>query len=438
MSQELQKIAIVGRPNVGKSTLFNRLIGRRQAIVDDIPGVTRDRQYGVSDWGRRKFRVIDTGGFVPEAGGDSLEKNVREQALLAVEEADAVIFAVDGRFGLTPAEESLARLLRKQKKPVILAVNKIDAVEQESKVAEFYRLGFDKTVAVSAETSRGVSDMLDAVVEVLPESTSNEEETTDLKLAILGRPNVGKSTLLNALMGEERAVVHHQAGTTRDPLNIRLIRGTRTLEIVDTAGIRRKSQSEGKLEKVSVLKALKIVEKSHLVLVVVDAEIGLTTQDAKVLTYAEERGRAIVMVLNKWDLVPTGTKIKDYKDAIFRDYKRLNYIPAIAISAKHRRGMKNLFALIDQTVENFQRRVGTGELNRVFQKALRSHPVPTEGGQNVQIYYATQSGWSPPTFVLFSNRPKLVKESYLRYLERTFREHFDFEGAPIRWLLRKK
>ncbi|MFO1462476.1 MAG: ribosome biogenesis GTPase Der [bacterium] len=435
---ELPKIAIVGVPNVGKSTLFNRLIGRKQAIVDDIPGVTRDRQYGVTDWEGRWFTVIDTGGFVPETEQDSLEKNVREQALLAVEEADLVCFVVNGRFGLTPAEEALARILRKQPKPVILAVNKIDSAEQERHVAEFYRLGFPNTVAISAETSRGISDLLDKVLEILPIPSGNAETPSDLKLAILGRPNVGKSTLLNALLGEERAVVHHQAGTTRDPLNIRLQRGTRVLEVVDTAGIRRKSQTEGKLEKVSVLKALKTAEKSNLVLCVVDAKEGVTAQDAKVLGYAEERGRAMILVLNKWDLVPAGTTLKEYKASIFRKYKRLEYVPVIAVSAKHRRGVKPLFDLIDKVADNFQRRVGTGALNRVFQKALKRQPVPTESGQNVQIYYATQSGWSPPTFVLFCNRPKLVKDSYLRYLERVFRENFDFDGAPLRWLLRKK
>lgn len=435
---ELPKIAIVGVPNVGKSTLFNRLIGRKQAIVDDIPGVTRDRQYGVTDWEGRYLTVVDTGGFVPEAVQDSLEKNVKEQALLALEEADLVCFVVNGRQGLTPAEESLARILRKQTKPVILAVNKIDSVDQERLIADFYKLGFPNTVAVSAETSRGVSDLLDKVLQILPIPAGNEETESDLKLAILGRPNVGKSTLLNALLGEERAVVHHTAGTTRDPLNIRLQRGTRVLEIVDTAGIRRKAQTEGKLEKVSVMKALKTAEKSNLILCVVDAKEGVTAQDAKVLGYAEERGRGVILVLNKWDLVPAGTKIKDYKAAIFQKYKRLDYIPVIAISAKHRRGVKPLFDLIDKVADNFQRRVGTGALNRVFQKALNRQPVPTQSGQNVQIYYATQSGGSPPTFVLFCNRPKLVKESYLRYLERVFRENFEFDGAPIRWLLRKK
>ncbi|MCE9625960.1 MAG: ribosome biogenesis GTPase Der [Deltaproteobacteria bacterium] len=438
MSSQLPKIAIVGVPNVGKSTLFNRLIGRKQAIVDDIPGVTRDRQYGVTDWEGRYFTVIDTGGFVPETEHDSLEKNVKEQALLAVEEADLVCFVVDGRFGRTPAEEALARILRKQTKPVILAVNKIDSIDQERLLGEFYKLGFPNTIPVSAEMSRGVSDLLDKVLEILPVEAGNAEEKSDLKLAILGRPNVGKSTLLNALIGEERAVVHHKAGTTRDPLNIRLERGTRTIEIVDTAGIRRKSQSEGKLEKVSVLKALKTAEKSNLVLVVVDAKEGVTAQDAKVLGYAQERGRGMLLVLNKWDLVPAGTTIKDYKKSIVDKYKRLDYVPIIAVSAKHQRGMKNLFELIDQVYENFQRRVGTGELNRVFQKALKDQPVPTDGGHSVQIYYATQSGWSPPTFVLFSNRPKLVKESYLRYLERVFRKSFEFDGAPLRWVLRKK
>ena len=434
----LPKIAIVGVPNVGKSTLFNRLVGRRQAIVDDIPGVTRDRQYGVSDWEGKYFTVIDTGGFVPEAPQDALESNVRDQALLAVEEADAVIFTVDGRFGLTPAEEALAKILRKQVKPVILAVNKIDSAAQESGAAEFYRLGFPNTVLLSAESSRGISELLDKILETLQNFAGSAEESGDLRVAILGRPNVGKSTLLNALLGEERAVVHAKAGTTRDPLNIILERGTRRIEFVDTAGIRRKSQSEGKLEKISVVKALRAAERAHLVLAVIDASEGLTTQDSKVVGYAEERGKGMILILNKWDAVPSGTTIKEYKEAIFRRYKRLDYVPALAVSAKHRRGMKNLFNLMERVDENYGRRIGTGELNRVFQKALQAHAVPTQSGQNVTIHYATQSQAAPPTFILFCNRPKLVKESYLRYLERVFRKNFNFEGAPLRWVLRKK
>jgi len=293
-------------------------------------------------------------------------------------------------------------------------------------------------VLISAETSRGISDLLDKILEVLRVSAGAQQEASDLRVAILGRPNVGKSTLLNALLGEERAVVHPKAGTTRDPLNITLERGARRIEFVDTAGIRRKSQSEGKLEKISVVKALQAAERANLVLAVIDASEGLTAQDSKVVSYAEERGKGMILVFNKWDAVPAGTTIKEYKETVFRRYKRLDYVPAIAVSSKNRRGMKNLFNLMDRVYENYERRIGTGELNRVFQKALQAHSVPTESGQNVSIHYATQSQAGPPTFILFCNRPKLVKESYLRYLERVFRKSFNFEGAPLRWVLRKK
>jgi GTP-binding protein len=438
MTMNLPKVAIVGRPNVGKSALFNRLVGVKRAIVDDIPGVTRDRQYGETEWGGFYFTVIDTGGFVADAGAPTLEKAVRDQTMLAIEEADAVIFAVDGREGLLPAEEALGALLRKQKKPVFLAVNKIDEERNEAGIAEFYRLGFSKTFPVSAETSRGVSALLDALVPEISALEAGARRRADLKLAIVGRPNVGKSTLLNALIGEERAVVHAEAGTTRDPLNIVLTRGTRLIEIVDTAGIRRPAQTKGKLEKISVLKSFQTIDKSHLVLVLCDTEEGWTSQDLKVLNEAQERGKAAILVFNKWDLAPPGRTMQEIKREFRSSVKRNASVPMLALSAKTGRGVPNLFKLIDRVHENYLRRVSTGELNRVFQKAVRAHPHPVAQGQNVNLSYITQSGWGPPAFVVFANRPKLVGENYLRYLERAFRERFDFEGAPFRWILRQK
>lgn len=438
MVTEQPKIAIVGRPNVGKSTLFNRLVGRRQAIVDDIPGVTRDRQYGQTDWEGNYLNIIDTGGFVAGPAAASLEREVKNQARLAVAEADLILFVVDGRQGLTPTDEALAESLRRETKPVLLIVNKVDAATLESTLGEFYKLGIKEVIPVSAETSRGVSEMLDRMLARLSSKSQENPSSSDVKLAIVGRPNVGKSTLLNALLGEERAVVHESAGTTRDPLNILVERGTRVLEFVDTAGIRRKSQSEGKLEKISVLKALKAVDKSHLALVVIDASEGVTAQDTKVLSYAEEKGKGILLILNKWDKVSTTATLKGFKERIHQKFKRLQYVPLIAVSAKTGRNIKNLFKAIDQLHENYTRRVGTGELNRVFQKAIEANPHPIQSGQFVQLFYITQTGWGPPTFVLFCNRPKSVSENYLRYLERILRKHFDFEGAPIRWVMRGK
>lgn len=438
MDANLPKIAIIGRPNVGKSTLFNRLIGRRQAIVDDIPGVTRDRQYGKVEWNEVPFYVVDTGGFVPGVQEDVLPGAVRAQVFLALEEADAVIFLVDGRFGITPAEEEIARLLHKEDMSVILAVNKIDNPKEEPLVADFLGLGFERTLGVSAEMSVGIEGLLDALFPFLKKTQESLPLPTDVKLAIVGQPNVGKSTLLNELIGEERAVVHHEAGTTLDPLNIAVERGSKVFEFVDTAGIKRRRSTKGKVEKVGVLKALESVRRADLVLVVVDANQGMATQDMKILGQALESGRGLIIVLNKWDLMPTGARIKDLKEKIYGRFKRQEDIPILALSAKTGRGLKKLFSLIDEVHENFLRRIGTGELNRVFQKATTAHPPPGVSGKFIHLSYVTQSREAPPRFVIFCNRPKLVPESYLRYLERVFRKNFNFSGVPLIWILREK
>jgi GTP-binding protein len=432
------KIAIVGIPNVGKSTLFNRLIGRRQAIVDDIPGVTRDRQYGVSDWNGRAFTVIDTGGFIPESPSEGIESAVTRQALLAIAESDFILLVGDGRSGLRPAEESLAKALRKTNIPVILVVNKVDLPQHEKFLHDFFKLGFSPIFPIAADSGRGLGDLLDHLVSNFPPAEENVPTPADLRLAIVGRPNVGKSTLLNALLGEERAIVHHEEGTTRDPLNILVERGTRRFEFVDTAGIRRKSQTKGKVEKVSVLKAMNSIGKADLALVVLDASKGLSAQDLKVMGYAEEKGKAILLVLNKWDLIKPGTTIKDYREYLQKRYKRKDYLPLLAISAKTGRGVKNIFSWIDKLYENYTRDISTGQLNRVLQKAVDEIPPPTKSGLGVQISYMTQKCNRPPSFLLFSNRPKLVPEAYLRYLEKILRKKFDFVGVPIRWILRGK
>lgn len=438
MTTQLPKVVLIGRPNVGKSTLFNRLVGRRQAIVDDIPGVTRDRQYGVTDWEGQYFSVVDTGGFVPGIKENVLAREVREQVFLALSEADCVVFVVDGRVGLTPVEEEIAGVVRKSKTPMILAVNKIDHPEQEIALGEFYRLGFDEIVGISAETGRGISTFLETVIPFLQKSVSGKPAESDVRLAILGQPNVGKSTLLNALIGEERAVVHHEAGTTLDPLNILLERGTRIFEFVDTAGIRKKRLTPKKIDKVGVLKALEAVRKAHLILLVVDATKGMTPQDAKILNYAQEQGKGAMILLNKWDLMPGGSKIKEFKERIFARFKRMEDIQVLALSAKSGRGISKLFGLIDQCYDNYIRRIGTGELNRVLQMAWGRNPHPSISGQRVHFSYVTQSNWAPPRFVLFCNRPSLVQESYLRYLERILRKAFKFSGVPLKWVLRQK
>jgi GTPase len=434
----LPKVAIIGRPNVGKSTLFNRLVGRRQAIVDDIPGVTRDRQYGRVEGKGPVFELIDTGGFIPGASEDFLSRAVLEQVHLAHEEAEVIIFLVDGRFGVTPAEEEIARWLHKMEKPVLLCVNKIDQAQHEPLMDEFWKLGFEKTLPISAETPRGISNLLDTLSPLLSKVEASEEKESDIRLAIVGQPNVGKSTLFNALVGEGRAVVHHEAGTTLDPLNTRIEHGGKILEFVDTAGIKRRRSTKGKIEKVGVLKALESVRKAHLVLLLVDATQGFAAQDLKILGMAEQYGRALMVVLNKWDLMPPGSKIQSLKQEFISRFKRQEDLPLIALSAKTKRGVQKLFPLIEEVHENFRRRIGTGELNRVFQKAIQEHPPPTVSNKFLNLYYLTQSGHSPPRFVLFANHPKLVPETYLRYLERVFRKNFSFTGVPLRWALKER
>lgn len=439
MEQPLPKIAIVGRPNVGKSSLFNRLVGFRRAIVDDIPGVTRDRQYGEIKLAGKSCLLIDTGGFVPGVEKTALPRAVRSQVYLAVEEADLVWFVVDGRTGITPAEEEIARWLRKQDLPVLLVINKIDTPRQESLVTDFLKLGFPEVFPVSAEAGRGLKELEQASSPHLRESAERlKTAASDLRLAIIGQPNVGKSTLINALTGSERAVVHHEAGTTLDPLDIRLERGSMVWEFVDTAGIKRRRSTSGKVEKVGVIKALDSIRRSHLVLLLVDATQGLGNQDMKILAEAEKMGRAMILVFNKWDQMPSGFKIKTLTQKIQDRYRRQENIPTIAISAKTKRGLGKLFKLVDEVQENFWRRIGTGELNRVFQKALKDHPPPTLSGKFLNMTYATQSREGPPRFVLFVNHPKLVPESYLRYLERVFRKNFSLTGVPIQWQLKKK
>ncbi len=439
MELPLPKIAIVGRPNVGKSSLFNRLVGFRRAIVDDIPGVTRDRQYGEVKIHGKSCQLIDTGGFVPGVEEGELPRAVRTQVYLAVAEADLVWLVVDGRFGITPAEEEISRWLHKQDAAVLLVINKIDTARQEPLVADFLGLGFPEVFPVSAEANRGIVELGQASLPHLKESAERlAAAKSDLKLAIVGQPNVGKSTLLNALTGEDRAVVHHEAGTTLDPLNIRLERGAKVWEFVDTAGIKRRRSTVGKVEKVGVLKALDSIRTSHLVLLMVDATQGLGNQDMKILAEADKVGRAMVIVLNKWDQMPPGSKIKEFSEKIQDRYRRQEDIPIIAISAKTKRGLGRLFKLVDEVQENFWRRIGTGELNRVFQKAVKDHPPPTIAGKFINLTYITQGREGPPRLVIFVNQPKLVPESYLRYLERVLRKKFSFTGVPIQWQLKKK
>ncbi|MCB1215392.1 MAG: ribosome biogenesis GTPase Der [Deltaproteobacteria bacterium] len=437
-SNSLPKVAIVGRPNVGKSTLFNRLVKRRQAIVHDVPGVTRDRQYGILKQKDLSLTLIDTGGFVPDAEEAWLERAILEQVKLALEEAKAVLLVVDGRAGLHPMDKAIAKYLRTTGKEVLVVVTKIDTEAQEVLVPEFGALGFENYLGLSAESQYGMSLLVKALKPWMGENTQTELQSSDLKIAILGQPNVGKSTLFNLLTGEERAVVHDQAGTTVDPLQGKFLWKDRVLSLTDTAGIRRRSVTEGKVEKVGVLKALDAIRQSHLVLLLIEAPRGPQRQDLRLISEVWKKNRALILVLNKWDQMPEEASLELYTKRLKETYKRFEDFSVVALSAKEGKGLNSLKKKIEKVSQNYTRRIGTGELNRVFQEATRAHPHPLVAGNKVSLNFITQTYVAPPRFTIFANKPEAIEETYLRYLERKLREAFDFQGVPLVWELKKK
>ncbi|MCP5468667.1 MAG: ribosome biogenesis GTPase Der [Deltaproteobacteria bacterium] len=438
MNRNFAKVALVGRPNVGKSTLFNRLVGRRQAIVEDIPGVTRDRQYGLCEWEGNSFNLIDTGGLIPGVEENDIARQIGEQVQAALEESDCVIFLVDGRVGCTPADEEIARFLRKQKIPIVVAVNKIDQIQQLNYIHDFSRLGIQHIIGLSAETSLGVSDLLGWINTKIKLVASKDLLKADLKIAIMGQPNVGKSTLLNALLGESRAVVHPTAGTTLDPLSTYIEEEDQVWEFVDTAGIRRKTKASEKIEKVSVIKSLQVMAQVDLVLLMVDASQGMHVQDARILNYAEEKARGLIIIFNKWDLVEKGTSIESIRQEVYERFPKQRNIPLITLSAKNKNGFARLKSMIKTVATNFHRRISTGELNRVFQEAIRMHPHPSQSGKHINLSYITQVHEAPPRFLIFCNFPDKIQSSYMRYLERIIYENFEFTGVPLQWSFKKK
>jgi len=432
-------LAIVGRPNVGKSTLFNRLVGRRAALVDDAPGVTRDRIYGRMDWNGQTYAVVDTGGFEPVSGGDVFAA-MRLQTEYAIAEADAVILLVEGRAGLHPADELVLELLRRRQKLVFVAVNKVDTERQEAGVSDFYRLGVDRLYPVSAEHGRRVDELLDAIQAVLPGAGSVEEEDEAFwRIALIGRPNTGKSTLLNCLLGEERHLVHPEPGTTRDAVDSEVIFQGRRYLFVDTAGIRKKSRVSAKLEKLSVVMALKSIERCHAAVMVVDALEGIAEQEAKIAGLAHERGRAFLILLNKWDLVEAPEKRRaELDDQIQTKLKHVTYAPVLSVAAKTGLHCGRIIPTLDQVLEAYNLRLPTSELNRVLEKILAHNPPPSPGGKPIKINYLTQTAVRPPTFTFFVNRPQAIHFSYERYLQNSLRDAFDFTGTPVRVLFRSK
>ncbi len=427
-------IAVVGRPNVGKSTLFNRIAGNRIAIVEDTPGVTRDRIYADCEWCGRAFTLIDTGGLELKSD-DEMWTHIRTQAEMAVETADAILYVVDGKTGLTTDDNLVCSYLRKSNLPVVLAVNKIDNNLMDS-VYDFYALGFGEPYAVSAEQGKGIGDLLDALMEVIPVSVA-EDDDERIKIAIVGKPNAGKSSITNRLLGYDRCIVSDIAGTTRDAIDTELNVGDDKYLIIDTAGMRKKKAVSLDLERYSVMRALLAIRRADVVLIVCDANEGFTEQDVKIAGFVHEEGKPSVIVMNKWDLVDKDTHtINQYENKLKEDLKYMNYFKSVYISAKSGKRLDNLLPLCKEVVANSRRRISTGLLNEVMGEAIRISEPPSYLGKKLKIYFVTQVSAAPPTFVIKVNDPSIMHFSYKRYLENALRKSFDFSGTPIRIAVR--
>ncbi|GGF09291.1 GTPase Der [Halobacillus andaensis] len=430
-------VAIVGRPNVGKSTIFNRLVGDRISIVEDTPGVTRDRIYAEAEWLNTTFNLIDTGGI--ELGDEPLLVQMRAQAQVAIDEADVIVFMVNGRDGITGADEEVAKILFKSNKPVVLAVNKVDNPEMREDIYEFYSLGFGEPYPISGTHGLGLGDMLDAVVEHFPEREIEEVDDDIIRFSLIGRPNVGKSSLVNSLLGQERVIVSEIAGTTRDAIDTPFSKDDRDFIIIDTAGMRKRGKVYESTEKYSIMRALKAIERSDVVLSLIDAETGIQEQDKKIAGYAHEAGKAVIIVVNKWDTVESNEKaMKEFEDDVRSNFRFLDYAPIAFLSAKTKKRTHTLLPKVIEASENHARRVQTNILNEVIMDALAMNPAPSIKGQKLKIFYATQVAVKPPAFVVFVNEPELMHFTYERFLENRIREAFGFEGTPIKIIARKR
>lgn len=429
-------VAIVGRANVGKSTIFNRIVGQRISIVEDTPGVTRDRIYADASWLTRDFKIIDTGGI--ELENASFTEQIKMQAEIAIEEADIILFVVNGREGVTKEDTFVARLLQKSRKPVVLAVNKIDDQKFKDNIYDFYSLGIGDPIAVSGSHGIGIGDVLDEIIHQLP-AVDEKKEDDVIRFSVIGRPNVGKSSLTNAILGEERVIVSDIEGTTRDAIDTPFEKDGQKYCVVDTAGMRKKGKIYENVEKYSVLRALSAVEKSDVVLMVIDGNQGIIEQDKHVAGYAHEAGKAVILVVNKWDLIEKDSKtMKKMESQIREQFKYLDYAPIVFVSAKDHKRVHLLLPLIQEVYANSQKRVPTSVLNDVLIDAQTMNPTTTFNGGRLKIYYANQVSVCPPTFVLFTNDPQYLHFSYKRYLENRLRDAFGFEGTPIHILCRKR
>ncbi|EEL88694.1 GTPase Der [Bacillus cereus] len=430
-------IAIVGRPNVGKSTIFNRIVGERVSIVEDIPGITRDRIYSAGEWLNHEFNIIDTGGI--DIGDEPFLTQIRQQAEVAIDEADVIIFMTNGRDGVTAADEEVAKILYRSKKPIVLAVNKVDNPEMRSDIYDFYALGFGEPFPISGTHGLGLGDLLDEAANHFPKIEEEAYDDETIRFSLIGRPNVGKSSLVNALLGQERVIVSNIAGTTRDAVDTPYSKDDQDYVIIDTAGMRKKGKVYESTEKYSVLRALRAIERSDVVLVVLDGEEGIIEQDKKIAGYAHDSGRAVIIVVNKWDAVKKDEKtMKAFEENIRAHFQFLDYAPIVFLSAKTKKRTQTLLPVINEVNESHSIRVQTNVLNDVIMDAVAMNPTPTHNGSRLKIFYATQVAVKPPTFVIFVNDTELMHFSYERFLKNRLREAFGFVGTPIHIIARAR
>lgn len=432
-------VAIVGRPNVGKSTLFNALAGEMISIVKDTPGVTRDRIYADVSWLNHEFTLIDTGGIEPDTK-DAILSQMREQAQTAIDTADVIVFITDVRQGLVDSDSKVADMLRRSGKPVILVVNKVDSFDKfMHDVYEFYNLGIGEPVPISASSKLGLGDMLDKVAEYFPKHIGEEEEDDRPRIAIVGKPNVGKSSIVNKLLGENRVIVSEVAGTTRDAIDTEIIHQGKEYIFIDTAGLRRKNKIKEELERYSIIRTVTAVERCDVVLLVIDAVEGVTEQDAKIAGIAHERGKGMVIVVNKWDAIEKNDKtMREYEGKVRQTLSYLPYAEIMYVSAKTGQRLNKLYEVIDMVIENQTLRVATGVLNEIMTEAVAMHQPPSDKGKRLKLYYITQVSVKPPTFVIFVNDKELMHFSYTRYLENKIREAFGFKGTPLKFFIRER
>ena len=433
-------VAIVGRPNVGKSTLFNALAGERISIVKDTPGVTRDRIYADVTWLKHEFTMIDTGGIEPESK-DIIISQMREQAQIAVDTADVIIFMTDVRQGLVDADAKVADMLRRSKKPVVLVVNKVDSFEKYmADVYEFYNLGLGDPIPVSAQGKLGIGDMLDHVIEQFETPAREEEEEDERpKIAVIGKPNAGKSSIINKLLGEERVIVSPVAGTTRDAIDTEIVHNGKEYIFIDTAGLRRKNKIKEELERYSIIRTVSAVERADVVLMVIDATEGVTEQDAKIAGIAHERGKGVIIVVNKWDAIEKNDKtMKEYEGKIRQVLSYMPYAEIMYVSALTGQRLPKLYDMIDMVIENQTLRIATGVLNEIMTEAVAMQQPPSDKGKRLKLYYITQVAVKPPTFVIFVNDKELMHFSYTRYLENKIREAFGFRGTSLKFFIRER